>query len=78
MYYHNYILGELTASQLTHAIGNTVTGGHLVDNKAAGAFLSERLFAPGAIRPWNDTLAHATGERLSVSHFVADFVNIDR
>jgi peptidyl-dipeptidase A len=74
-YYHNYIVGELTASQIQHAIGHTVAGGQLVDNPSAGAFLRDGLFALGARYPWNETLERVTGERLSSRYFVIDFVS---
>lgn len=76
VYYHNYILGELTASQLTHAIKTRVPGRRLVDNPAAGKFLREQLLALGARHPWNDTLSYVTGERLNPRYFVEQFVGI--
>jgi peptidyl-dipeptidase A len=74
VYYHNYILGELTASQLAHAIMTQVPGARLVDNPETGRFLRERLFAHGARYPWNETLARATGERLNPQYYVQEFV----
>lgn len=74
VYYHNYVLGELTASQLSNAIVRDVPGGNLVGNPAAGAFLRDQLFALGARLPWNDALAEVTGERLSPRYFVSEFV----
>ncbi len=74
VYYHNYILGELIASQLTHAIKTRVPGGRLVDSPEAGTFLREQLFALGARHSWNDTLDRVTGERLSPRYFVEQFV----
>jgi peptidyl-dipeptidase A len=75
VYYHNYILGELTASQLSHAIKAQVVGAQLVDNPAAGAFLRDRLFALGARYPWNETLERVTGERLNSRYYVEDFID---
>jgi peptidyl-dipeptidase A len=74
VYYHNYILGELTASQLAHTIRAQVPGRKLVDNRAAGAFLCDRLFALGARYSWNDTLERVTGERLNSRYYVEEFV----
>lgn len=73
VYYHNYILGELTASQLGSAIAARTPERRLVDSPAAGAFLRE-LFALGAQLPWNETLARVTGERLNARYFVEEFV----
>jgi peptidyl-dipeptidase A len=74
VYYHNYILGELSASQISHAIAAQVPGGKLVNNQAAGAFLRDRLFALGARYPWNETLERFTGERLNSRYYVEEFI----
>jgi peptidyl-dipeptidase A len=71
VYYHSYLMGECTASQLAHHVHGT-TGRDLVDNPGAGAFLRDRFFAPGASRSWNDHLAAATGRPLAPSRFLAD------
>jgi peptidyl-dipeptidase A len=65
VYYHNYLLGEMMASQLGAAIG---------DSADVGGFLRERLFSLGATLPWNEALAAATGEPLTPKYFIADFV----
>ncbi len=75
VYYHNYILGELTASQLSQAIATQSPERKLVGSPAAGAFLRERLFALGARYPWNETLERVTGERLNSRYYVEDFVD---
>lgn len=74
VYYHNYVFGELMASQLAAALASPAVGG-MLGNPAAGRFLTERLFAPGATRSWDETLRHATGEPLDPRHFVTQFVN---
>jgi len=74
VYYHNYILGELTASQIHHYITTQLPGGHMVHNPAVGAFLRDHLFALGARYPWNETLRRATGEPLNPAYFVQQFV----
>ena len=74
VYYHNYILGELTASQLGHTLATRSPDGRLVDSPAAGALLRDELFALGAQLPWNETLARVTGERLNARYFVEEFV----
>ncbi len=74
VYYHNYILGELTASQLLDTIRQQ-TSGTLVANSAAGTFLREQIFARGATLPWNDLLAHVTGSPLTPRAYVADVVH---
>ena len=71
VYYHSYLMGECTASQLLRTIRAT-TGRGLVDNPAAGTFLRERFFAPGSTRSWNDHLVAATGAPLDPSLLLAD------
>lgn len=68
VYYHNYLLGELMASQVTNAMGDGITG------VAIGDFLRRRIFERGASLPWNELLREATGEPLSARFFVDQFV----
>ena len=60
VYYHNYLFGELVASQLAATLGG------LVDNPSApGAMLGTRLFAPGTTDRWDRLIEHATGRALT-------------
>jgi peptidyl-dipeptidase A len=79
VYYHNYMMGELFASQVHHAIArdvyrnadpNTVV---YVGNKAVGAFMKKRVFEPGRTLTWNELTKHATGAPLNAKAFAADF-----
>jgi hypothetical protein len=45
--------------------------GGFVGRPDAGAFLAERVFAPGATRPWRDLVASATGSPLAPGAFLA-------
>jgi peptidyl-dipeptidase A len=72
VYYHNYVLGELTASQLEGWIRRTAGG--LVENPAAGELLINRFFAHGARYTWDELVEVATGEALDPGYFVAQFV----
>lgn len=75
VYYHNYLLGELMASQISAASRAGVPAGKSIAGEpSVGAFLRERIFAPGASLDWNALLVHATGEGLSPRHFVDEFV----
>jgi peptidyl-dipeptidase A len=75
VYYHNYLLGELMASQLGSALrGRLQPGASPATSPEVGRFLRERVFAPGASLPWNELLIHATGSRLDAEHFVREFV----
>jgi peptidyl-dipeptidase A len=78
VYYHNYLLGELMASQLTAYLGREVLRGRrgsIRGVEAVGGFLRERIFAPGASLDWNELLVQATGEGLSPHYFVEEFVS---
>lgn len=68
VYYQNYILGELTASQLLAALGTPLVG-----RREVGAWLQERIFAPGARWRWDELLRRATGEPLTPRHFLTQF-----
>lgn len=79
-YYHNYMLGELLASQVHHHIVHNVLqldsdkGLSYVGEKKVGEFLREKVFGPGALYPWDDMISRATGEGLTPKYFVAQFV----
>ncbi len=78
VYYHNYLLGELFAMQLHRAIvtrllpGQEPAGAIYVGNPAVGAFLKERVFAPGSTMTWNELTRYATGEPLGAAAFAAE------
>ena len=79
VYYHNYMMGELFASQLHHAIARDVAGGAdprdvvYINNPKVGAFLKKKVFEPGRTLDWNQLTEFATGERLNPKAFAADF-----
>jgi peptidyl-dipeptidase A len=76
VYYHNYLMGELVASQLHHTIKSQVLGGNgdlgrrFVTDPAVGHFLTERVFRPGGVRHWQEALEFVTGEQLRPKYFV--------
>jgi peptidyl-dipeptidase A len=75
VYYQNYVLGELMASQLLeHIYRNVVKAESYVGNAEAGQFLVEKVFKPGARYEWNEMLKRATGEELNPEHFIKQFV----
>jgi peptidyl-dipeptidase A len=79
VYYHNYMMGELFASQVHHAIARDVYKGADPDtvfyagNKEVGEFMKKRVFVPGKTLSWNELTKHATGEPLKAKAFAADF-----
>jgi peptidyl-dipeptidase A len=70
VYYHNYVLGHLTAAQLRHHLEEDVVGGPFFKSELAGRYLQEAVFGQGARDNWEDTVLRATGERLNPAHFV--------
>lgn len=74
-YYHNYLLGELLASQFYNYITTVITESRsFVGQKAAGNYLRERVFLPGARYQWNDMIEKATGEKLTAKYYAKQFV----
>ena len=74
-YYHNYLLGELLASQFYAYIeSNVLTGTSLVGDKAAGDYFRNNVFMPGARYQWNDMIEKATGEKLTAKYYALQFV----
>jgi peptidyl-dipeptidase A len=79
-YYHNYMLGELLASQMHHYIvRNTLKltsdeNVSYVGQRKAGAFLRKKVFEAGDIYHWNEMIERATTEPLTAKYFVAQFV----
>lgn len=69
VYYHNYLLGEILASQLEET-ARSQTGG-LVGVPEAGALLVDRVFRPGALMRWDSLVEEATGGSLDPRPFVA-------
>jgi peptidyl-dipeptidase A len=75
VYYQNYILGELMASQLLRYIHREIVkSDSYVGDSRVGAYLVEKIFRPGARYDWNTILRRATGEDLNPQHFVAQFL----
>ncbi len=78
VYYHNYMMGQLFASQVHHALCKAVYNADpktvlYIGDKNVGKFMTEKVFAPGKSLPWNDLMKHATGEGLSAKAFAKDF-----
>jgi peptidyl-dipeptidase A len=79
-YYHNYLLGEMFASQmhyyLVHNILNLESDANVsyVNQSKVGDFLRKKVFEPGALYSWNDMIKRAAGEPLTSKFFVEQFV----
>lgn len=79
-YYHNYLMGELLASQLFYHIAGPVLkspdaeGECFVRRPEAGRFLIEQVFKPGMRWPWNEMIERACGEKLTAKYYARQFV----
>jgi peptidyl-dipeptidase A len=75
VYYQNYLLGEMYASQLldylrTQVLPNDTNDEALVSSPAVGTYLKDAIFVKGMRLPWNELIASSTGEPLNPAHFV--------
>lgn len=68
VYYQNYELGALVATQVEKHLELDVGG--IVGRQEAGEWLRERFFKPGASEEWSAHIQSATGEALNVGYFV--------
>ncbi|HPG40765.1 MAG TPA: M2 family metallopeptidase [bacterium] len=79
-YYHNYLLGELFASQLHHTLVGKVLkldpamDVSYVNQGAAGDYIKKMVFEPGSKYRWDKMITLATGEPLTAKYFVQDFI----
>ncbi len=79
-YYHNYLMGEMLASQMLAAMARDLYDGeHFTQidtcgNPEVGAWLVERVFSPGASVHWAQLVEDATGEPLTPAYFVEEYL----
>lgn len=73
VYYQNYLLGELTTSQLQTHIEKNISKDLFTPE--VGAYLMEAYFKPGALYPWNEKIEKTTGEKLNPQYFIDQFVS---
>lgn len=74
VYYHNYVLGELVATQLRAYMEENITHAPFFregSGEMAGRYLVEAVFGPGARDDWRKAVERATGEELKPERFVA-------
>lgn len=73
VYYHNYLLGELFAAQLRHAMREKIGGdGPYYEQPELGALLKQAVFMPGARWPWPEFVRRATGQELTAKFFAEE------
>jgi peptidyl-dipeptidase A len=79
VYYHNYMMGQLFASQVHHAIAREVYKNAdpnsviYVGDKKVDDFMKEKVFVPGRTLTWKELTKFATGSELSPKSFAKDF-----
>ena len=79
VYYHNYMMGQLFASQVHHAIARDVYNGAdpatvlYIGDKKVGDFMKKKVFEPGRTLDWKGLTKFATGSDLSAMSFAQDF-----
>jgi len=77
-YYHNYMLGEILASQLNKYIQKNILCGKdsisFKSNKNIGNYLKSRFFSPGSSMSWKDLIAISTEELLTAKHYANQFI----
>jgi peptidyl-dipeptidase A len=79
VYYHNYMMGQLFASQVHHTIAREVYDNAnpnaviYVGDKKVGEFMKKKVFELGRSLTWKGLTKHATGEDLNPKAFARDF-----
>ncbi len=79
-YYHNYMLGELLASQMHNHIVHKVLKLNsdeqvsYVGQMKVGKWFGKHIFEAGNMYHWNEMIERATGEPLTAKYFVEQFV----
>jgi peptidyl-dipeptidase A len=82
VYYQNYQLGELFASQILKFVAEKFYSGQKIqnvtfwNNREAGEYLKEKIFKPGKRLPWSIMIREATGETLSAKAFVDQYLAV--
>ncbi len=79
VYYHNYMMGQLFASQVHHTIANDLYDKAdprtviYVGDRKVGEFMKLKVFGPGRTLDWKGLAKFATGAELSPAAFAKDF-----
>lgn len=79
-YYHNYLLGELLASQLSFYINKNILNSENPMDQSfkgrteVGKYLKENIFEEGNKFYWDEMIEKATGEKLTAKYFAQQFI----
>src|SRR3989344_2814081 len=78
VYYHNYMMGELFASQINNKIAEitnqSVKDISYIGKKEIGEFLKNNIFNHGAKYTWDKLIKKATNESLNPKYFAEQFL----
>ncbi|MCF8243395.1 MAG: M2 family metallopeptidase [Melioribacteraceae bacterium] len=80
-YYHNYMLGELLASQLFYYIAEKVVKSEDAESecftgkKDVGEYLKHLFFSYGSLYKWDELINKSTGEDLNPNYYARQFVS---
>ena len=77
VYYHNYVLGKILASQLNQLIVKEITGGDIFSpdysNPKVGDFLKKKIIFHGKRYRWDELIRKYLGEELAPKYFIEEF-----
>ena len=79
VYYQNYMLGELLASQLYYYLKEKVLKDSskemvsFVNKKEVGDYLTNLFFSYGALYKWDELVQKSTGEELNPEYWIKQF-----
>lgn len=79
-YVQNYILADIVAAQLKHAIDVKVLHEEtqaMKGNKLVGEYLKANLLGYGDLYPWEKLIEKSTGEPLNSQYFVNELIGND-
>lgn len=80
VYYHNYLMGALLASQFYYYIvknillENNLKQQTFIGRGEVGDYLVNKVFKPGTRYNWNDMIEKATGEKLTARYYAMQYV----
>ncbi|OWK40317.1 Peptidyl-dipeptidase A precursor [Fimbriiglobus ruber] len=79
VYYHNYMMGQLFASQVHHTIARELFNDAdpnaviYIGDRRVGEFMKKKVFEPARTVTWRELTKNATGEELGAKAFAKDF-----
>jgi len=79
VYYQNYLIGELFASQINNYIAKNILKKSSLKNlkyseeKEIGSYLKEKIFSHGTSYRWDELIKHSTNEELNPEYWVQEF-----